>query len=57
MGNGDMEIMLPLVPARANDKEGYISEMQTAGFRVEKFIEMDSSDSIKYSAGIYVRKP
>lgn len=42
MGNGDMEIMLPLVPARANDKEGYISEMQTAGFRVEKFIEMDS---------------
>lgn len=57
MGNGDIEIMMPLVPARANDKEGYISEMQTAGFKVEKFIEMDSSSAIQYSSSIYVRKP
>lgn len=57
MGNGDIEVMLPYVPARANDKDGYITEMNSAGFTVEKFIEMDISSNIKYSASIYVRKP
>lgn len=57
MGNGDVEIMLPFVPARANDKDGYITELNLAGFTVEKFIEMNVSNSISYSASIYVRKP
>ena len=57
MGNGDIELMVPLVPARANDRDGYITEMQLTGFSVEKFIEMDISSAIQYSASIYVRKP
>lgn len=57
VGNEDMEVMIPYVPARANDKEGYITEMTLAGFTVEKFMEMDISSNIQYSASIYVRKP
>lgn len=55
--DSDIEIMIPNVPARANDKDGYIKEMKLAGFSVEKFIEMDISSNIPYSASIYVRKP
>jgi hypothetical protein len=55
-GDGDIEVMVPLVPARANDRDGYISELQSAGFSVEKFIEMDISNTILDSASIYVRK-
>lgn len=54
--SGENEIMIPFVPARANDKDGYISEMQSAGFTVERFAEMDISSAIQYSASIYVRK-
>lgn len=54
--NGELEIMLPLVPSRGNDRSGYINEMNFAGFAVERFIEMAPSKSIKYSASIYVRK-
>lgn len=57
MGGGDIEVMIPLVPARANDKEGYIKEMKAAGFVLERFIPMDLSSAIQYSASIYVRKP
>ena len=57
MGAGDVEVMVPLVPARANDKNGYIHEMQSAGFIMEDFVEMESSNEIQYSASIYVRKP
>ncbi len=55
--NGELEVMLPLVPARGNDRSGYINEMELAGFTVERFIEMEESKSIRYSASIYVRKP
>ncbi len=54
--DGDREIMLPLVPARANDREGYIAEMEAAGFSVERLVEMPESKSIRYAASIYVRK-
>lgn len=57
IGSGNIEVMIPYVPARANDKDGYITEMQQAGFTVEKFMEMESSSSILYAASIYVRKP
>lgn len=57
MGYGDIEIMVPLVPARANDKNGYIEEMQSVGFIVENFVEMEMSSEIQYAASIYVRKP
>lgn len=55
--NGELEVMLPLVPARGNDRSGYMNEMSLAGFTVERFIEMNPSKSIQYSANIYVRKP
>lgn len=51
------EILIPLVPARANDRDGYIAEMQAAGFIVEEFVEMDVNEHCPYSASIFVRKP
>lgn len=51
-----VEVYVPLVPARARDKTGYVEEIENIGFKVEKFIEMDASAAIPYSASIYVRK-
>lgn len=33
-----------------------VTDMERAGFHVEKFMEMDPSSAIQYSASIYVRK-
>ncbi len=49
-------VMIPLVPARARNREDYIAEMTDAGFRVERFVENESSQAIAFSANIYVRK-
>lgn len=54
--NGTVEVSIPLVPARAKDKEDYIAEMEAVGFIVEDFIEMSDSDAIPLSASIFVRK-
>ena len=55
--NGSVvEVLLPLLPARAKDKNGYIEEFENVGFDVEKFMEMDVSTAIPHSASIYVRK-
>ena len=54
--NGTVEVLIPLVPARARDKEDYIAEMERAGFFVEGFVEMADSDAIPYSVSIFVRK-
>ena len=51
------EVWLPLVPARASTKEGYLREMRSAGFLVERFEEMGTSYAIRCSANLYVRKP
>lgn len=51
-----VEVFVPLLPARAKDKKGYIEEFESIGFTVEKFVEMDVSASIVYSASIYIRK-
>lgn len=53
---GIAEVYIPLVPARAKDKDGYIAEMENSGFLVERFIEMDASSAIPCSASIFVRK-
>ena len=56
-GGGDIaEVLIPLLPARAKDREGYTEEFIKSGFDVEKFIEMDASTAIPHSASIYVRK-
>ena len=49
-------VMIPLVPARAENREDYIAEMTAAGFSVERFVENESSQAIAFSASIYVRK-
>ena len=55
--NGSMvEIFVPLLPARAKDKNQYVDEFNKIGFHIEKFIEMNVSNAIPYSASIYVRK-
>ena len=51
-----VEVFIPLLPARAKDKNGYIEEFENIGFAVEKFMEMDVSTAIPHSASIYVRK-
>lgn len=50
------EVYIPLVPARAKDRNGYFSELQSAGFAVEVFTEMDISSAIPFSATIFVRR-
>ena len=52
----NVEVFVPLLPARSKDKEGYIKEFEDIGFAVEKFVEMDVSSAIAYSASIYLRK-
>lgn len=51
-----VEVLIPLLPARAKDKNGYIVEFESVGFNVENFVEMDVSTAIPHSASIYVRK-
>ena len=56
-GDKEVEIWIPLVPARARNKAGYIAEMNNAGFVVDDFVEMDINEQCPYSASIYVHKP
>lgn len=51
-----VEVYVPLVPARAKDKNGYIEEFENIGFKIEKFVCMEDSTAIPYSASIFVRK-
>jgi Ribosomal protein L11 methylase len=56
-GNNDIEVFIPLIPARAKTQEGYICEMTKIGFDVDLFQEIKVSKSIINSASIYVHKP
>lgn len=53
----EIEVNLPLVPARGRNKEGYIAELERAGFAVEGIDEMDMSEANPYSVSIFARKP
>ena len=50
------EVFIPLLPARAKDKNGYVEELENVGFDVERFAEMDIFADTPHSANIYVRK-
>lgn len=50
--NQQLKSWFLLVPARANDRDGYTAEMQAAGFIVEEFVEMDVNEHCLYSASI-----
>lgn len=56
VGQGDDVVHIPLVPARAKNKEDYIAEMEAAGFAVDGFIESDLNLQCPYSASLYVHK-
>lgn len=55
-GTDGKEIFIPCVPARARNKDGYLTELERAGFAVENFMVMEQSSAIALSASIYVRK-
>ena len=55
-GNNKVEVYIPLVPARAKNREGYMREMIEAGFKVNAILEMETNSKIVYSASIYVCK-
>lgn len=50
------EIYIPLLPARAKNKDQYTVEFEAAGFVIEHFVEMGASTAIPHSATIYTRK-
>ena len=52
---GDVEVMLPLLPARAMNRAGYARELAAAGFAVEAIEPADSDGHILRSAVIYGR--
>lgn len=52
----DIVVNIPLVPGRAKNKADYIAEMETAGFAIDEFVEMDISWQCPYSVSIYVHK-
>lgn len=56
-GDRDIAVRIPLIPGRAKNRDGYIREMEEAGFIVEDFVEMAVNRQIPYSASLYVRKP
>lgn len=47
---------IPLLPARAKNKQGYLEEMQNAGFTVTAFTEMDINEEIPFSVTIFTKK-
>lgn len=57
INNGvEYNVEIPLVPARAKNREGYISEFERAGFAVEHFIECSDNPYCPYAAHIYARR-
>lgn len=50
VGQSNIVVNIPLVPARTKNKADYIAEMEAVGFVVDEFIEMD------INASIYVHK-
>ena len=56
VGQSDIVVNIPLVPARAKNKMDYLAEMEAAGFVVDEFTEMDINRQCPNSASIYVHK-
>ena len=57
IGGTGKTVMIPLVPGRARTKEDYISELEEAGFIVDKFMEMGENHKAPWSCSFYVHKP
>lgn len=52
----DVEVFIPVLPARAKNENLYIQEMINVGFVVDRFQVNGELDEIQYSANIYVHK-
>ncbi|NLO47578.1 MAG: class I SAM-dependent methyltransferase [Clostridiales bacterium] len=52
-----IEVHIPLVPGRERTKDGYIREMESAGFIIDAFIEMELNLQCPHSVSIFVHKP
>lgn len=55
--NNEIEVYVPLIPARAKTREGYMHEMMEIGFAIDAIQEMKTSNKIICSASICVHKP
>ena len=54
--DSDITVNVPLVPGRARTKDGYIKELNDAGFVVDNFQEMELNKENPHSATIWVHK-
>lgn len=56
IGRTGIMVNLPLVPARAKNREDYIREMEAAGLAVDALIEMDLNWQCPYSCTIFAHR-
>lgn len=56
-GDTEVDVSIPLVAARARNREGYTKELEDVGFVVDVLIEMNFSDQQDCSSAIFVHKP
>ncbi len=52
-----VEVQIPMVPARAKTEAGYRQELEAAGFAVDRFNPMMTDMQIVSSAAIYAHRP
>lgn len=55
--DAQVEVQIPLVPARAKTEAGYRKELLEAGFTMDRFVPMAEDMHIVSSAAIYAHKP
>lgn len=53
----EVELSIPLIPARARSKSGYERELTGAGFAFDRFVEMECNEQCPFSASLFVHKP
>ncbi len=57
IGSSGVTVAIPLIPARAKNKEDYILEMEQTGWTVDEFIEMGENRKCVFSCSLHVHKP
>ena len=55
--DGEVEVLIALLPARARTLTGYAAELQATGFVVERAEALPENDECPLSAAIWARKP
>ena len=57
INNGvEYTVEVPLLPARAKNREDYITELERAGFAVERFVECSENPYCNFAVHIFARK-